>query len=82
MSDPSFRERCDKAVDWLINNESRVRAALPLPVPGRTFKEGSVDSLLHWVDLWQQDGMTIWLAEAYLLTPIRLIYRELKGVKT
>jgi len=74
MTEP-LPQRIDRALAWLAENREGVAAALPLRVGGVIYLPTCLDKLDGWVRLYREGGLNPRLAEAYILTPLRGLYK-------
>lgn len=74
MTDP-LPQRIDRALAWLAENREAVAAALPLRVGGVIYLPTCLDKLDGWVEAYRAGTLNPRLAECYILTPLRGLYK-------
>ncbi|MBW4484914.1 MAG: hypothetical protein KME14_20455 [Tildeniella torsiva UHER 1998/13D] len=74
MTEP-LSQRIDRALGWLAANRETVAQALPLTVGPATYLPGCLEKLDYWVGLYHQGQLNNHLATAYVLNPLRALYR-------
>ena len=89
MAKEALADRIDRAAAWFESHREAIEAALPLQVgevtflPERPNPEGgvygsAVDVAAVWVGLWRGGELDLCLAHAYVLGPIRKMYRAME----
>lgn len=68
-------QRIDRALGWLAANREAVAAALPLAVGPATYLPGCLEKLDGWVALYHQGQLNTHMTTAYILNPLRALYR-------
>ncbi len=71
----SLEQRIERALAWLAENREAVAAALPLRVGGVTYLPTCLDKLDGWVEAYRAGTLNPRLAECYILTPLRGLYK-------
>ena len=71
--EPVTRPQVNAAIAWYRQHKVEIKAALPIKIPGVSFRAGWPDSIERQIKAWELGMCSLKLAEIY-------IYRELKQV--
>ncbi|MGB3766523.1 MAG: hypothetical protein WA947_08185 [Phormidesmis sp.] len=81
MEDPQpvTRAQIEKAITWYKANRNAIAAALPLRVPGMTYKKGWPDCIDRQIAVWESNkAIPLNLAVIYIYYPICVVRDALK----
>ena len=67
------KAKINNAVAWYLLNKEYVRHRLPLTTAGRTFGVTWLEALESYIDLYRNDSLSLYLAQAYIQYPLRSV---------
>ena len=74
--------RIDKAISWYRANKPQLEQALPIKLPGATYKPGWIHSLERQIEQWESSsnrGASLTIATAYIHSPLTKIRNKLNS---